>query len=177
MGFLSRLKDIGGRTLGFRSAWQASPTNPCSARLCLWDAPRRPPSQELTSHYIERLNIGCGAERKCKQHFYAGLSGVSPLCTRPQRGAVAPAGAPRSTAESGLAAHATGGLPRFYLRSCTLGATSSISKRRERCISAWSSGSWVMASRCPKPPTSSWSWRILSAHSWGSPTIQTCSIM
>jgi hypothetical protein len=66
---------------------------------------------------------------------------------------------------------------RGYSRSCTRGATSSISKRRERCISEWSSGSWVMASRCPKPPTSSWSWRILSAHSWGSPTIQTCSIM
>jgi hypothetical protein len=64
-----------------------------------------------------------------------------------------------------------------YSRSFTLGATSSISKRRERCISEWSSGSWVIASRCPKPPTSSWSWRILSAHSWGSPTIQTCSIM
>jgi hypothetical protein len=66
---------------------------------------------------------------------------------------------------------------RGYPTSSSLGATSSISKRRERCISEWSSGSWVMASRCPKPPTSSWSWRILSAHSSGSPTIQTCSIM
>jgi hypothetical protein len=44
---------------------------------------------------------------------------------------------------------------RGYVRSLTLGATSSISKRRERCISEWSSGSWVMTSRCPKPPTSS----------------------